>query len=78
MTVQELIAILQTLDPGAEVMLRDPCNDIGFVRAGEANSLTLRPYSRKGMVFFGSWKSDEADRPGFEAGQYVVHGVLIE
>lgn len=78
MTVQELIAILQTKDPATEVMLRDPCNDIGFVRAQDTESLTLRAYSRKGMAFYGSWDGDEADWPGYEAGQYVTHGVLIE
>jgi hypothetical protein len=76
--VGQLIAILQTRDPLTEVMLRDTCNDIGYVRARDTESLTLRAYSRKGMAFYGSWDGDEADWPGYEAGQYVVWGVLIE
>jgi hypothetical protein len=76
--VAQLIAILQTKDPLTEVMLRDPCNDIGYVRVRDTESLTLRAYSRKCTVLFGSWDGDEADWPGYEAGQYVTHGVLIE
>jgi hypothetical protein len=50
MNVGQLIAILQAKDPATEVMLRDPRNDTGFVRAREADSLTLRAYFKKGMV----------------------------
>jgi hypothetical protein len=78
MNVGQLIAILQSKDPATEVMLRAPCNDVGFVRARDTESLTLRAYSRKCTVLYGSWDGNEADWPCYEAGQYVVHGVLIE
>jgi hypothetical protein len=78
MNVEKLISILRTKDPLTEVILRDTCNDIGYVRARDTESLTLRAYSRKGTVLYGSWEGDEADWPGYEAGQCVVHGVLIE
>lgn len=78
MNVSQLIAILQTKNPLTEVMLRDPCNDVGYVRARDTESLTLRAYSRKCTVLYGSWEGDEADWLGYDAGQYVLHGVLIE
>jgi hypothetical protein len=78
MTVQELIAILQTKDPEAEVLTRDSCDDTSYLKVREVRPLELRTYSRKGIVYFQSFAAEYQQRSGTDVGNEKVPGVLLE
>ena len=42
MTVAELIAFLQKQDPESEVVLRDSCDDVSYVKVREFSVVELR------------------------------------
>ena len=78
MTVQELIAILQTKDPLAEVVRLDDGTEPGYVLVREVDSVTMRAYARKGMQFLGPWDDERATDAKTDVFAHVVHGVLLE
>lgn len=79
MTVQELIAILQTKDPLCEVVMRDSCNELGYVRVQSVEGVIMRAYARNGVLFLGSYDvEDMLPRDGkTDAFEGVEHGVLL-
>jgi hypothetical protein len=78
MTVQELIAILAEKDPLSEVVIRDDGTEIGFVRVRTVDSVTMRAYARKGMMFLGPWDDERAPDAKTDVFAHAVHGVLLE
>ena len=78
MNVSELIAILQTKNPLAAVVLYDPGSFPGYVEARSTDSRTMRAYSRNGSVFLADWDAELANWPSMDAGNFEIQGVLIE
>jgi hypothetical protein len=78
MTVQELIAALQKQDPKAEVVLREPVDDTSYFKVRELQTIELRTYSRKGIVYFQSFEDEYEPVYGTDVGSEKVPGVLLE
>jgi hypothetical protein len=78
MTVQELIAILQTKDPQSEVVMHDDGTEIGFVRVRTVDCVTMRAYARKGLMFLGPWDEERAPDAKTDVFVHAMHGVLLE
>ncbi len=78
MTVSELMAILQKQDPLCTVVMRDSACDTGFVPVRDIDSLTMRAYARKGMLFYSSFGSEVPRDGKTDVFDEVVHGVLLE
>jgi hypothetical protein len=78
MTVQELIAALQTQSPEAEVVTREPLDDTSYAKVREVWPIELRTYSRKGMVYFQSFGAEYEPQYGTDVGSENVPGVLLE
>lgn len=78
MLVHELIAILANKDPLSEVVVRDDGTEPGYVRVRAVDSVTMRAYGRKGMLFIGPWDEERAPDTKTDVFEQVVHGVLLE
>jgi hypothetical protein len=78
MLVRELIAILAEKDPLSEVVIHDDGTEPGYVRVRTVDSVTMRAYARKGMMFLGPWDEERAPEAKTDVFAHSVHGVLLE
>ncbi len=79
MNVSELIAILQTKDPKASVVLRDYEGATGLAEARVVDDVELRGYGSKGMSFLAFWDADlPYDERGTDVCNFIIKGVLLE
>jgi hypothetical protein len=76
--VEKLIAILQTKDPKAAVVLRDYDGATGLVELRVIDDVELRGYDRKGSSFLTFWDADLPIEKGTASWNFIIHGVLIE
>ena len=78
MNVEKLIAILQTKDPKAAVVLRDYDGATGLVELRVIDDVELRGYGRKGSSFLAFWDADLPIEKGTDVWNHIVKGVLLE
>jgi hypothetical protein len=78
MNVSELIAILQTKNPLAAVVLYAQGSFPGYVEARSTEDRTMRAYFRDGSVFLADWDAELAGWPTMDVGNFEIQGVLIE